>query len=217
LEAFKRLKRTSVVVYINTKEVSDRQHLSPVVMGGLNALSMGRIIPRVVVSSPDQLKLYSAMSYEQTKNDKEFRRVDKEAREALKGGAQAGPKDAEDCWMLKGASSFYRGSFQSLKDDKLTIKDSKNKGIKLSLDRLSPGAQAYARAMAGSGTTGDKEVKSHPLEPWHSAKGGKAIHAKFVSLKGDKITLEKTGGKRVTFSLALLSDKSRQRAKELGE
>jgi hypothetical protein len=127
-----------VVVYIDSIEIMDRQHLSPVVMGGLNAVSMGRILPRVVLSSPDQLKLYSTMSYQQTKSDKEFQRVNKEVREALKGGSQAGLKDDVDCWMLKGVSSFYRGNFVSLKDDQLLIRGPNGKEAKLPLAQLSP-------------------------------------------------------------------------------
>ena len=61
-----------------------------------------------------------------------------------------------------------------------------------------------------------KEVKNPPLEAWQSRKGGKVFHAKFISLKADKITIEMTGEKRVTFNLALLSEKCQQRAKELG-
>lgn len=183
-------------------------------MGVLNASSMGNTIPKAVVTSADQLTYMASMPYKRMSDSKAFREVNKGIKEALAGKKVEKPKDAEYNWMISGVSRFYKGDFVEVKDDKfLMIKPAKGKAIKVPLAKLSTGAQAYARLRAGAGAAPAAEEPG--MESWESAKGGKTIEASFVSLSGGKITLKKQGGKIVTFNLSLLSDQSRQRAKEL--
>lgn len=184
------------------------------VMGVLNADSMGNIIPKAVVTSPDQMTYMASMPYKSMKDSKAFRAANNKVKAALAGDTIAKPADAKYVWTLTGSGRFYRGDFVELKDDKeLVLKSPEGKTFKVPMAKLTAGTQAYARHLAGGG---DKEATEKPqMEPWESAKGGQTIHATFLSLKGGKITLKKSNGKLLTFSLSLLSEKSQQRAKEL--
>ncbi|MCP5536821.1 MAG: hypothetical protein H7A51_11405 [Akkermansiaceae bacterium] len=196
------------------------EYLSPVVVGGLYANSMGRTIPKVVVASPDQTQLFAAMSYAQTKNEKAFRTVDALVKAALAGDVKGGPKDAIEKWPLLKSGNMYTGRFVEFKEDKnlLILKANKGKPMKIPFQKLSAGSKAYARLMAAGGPEAAKPqapADGYPIESWESAKGGKSIQARFVSLQDGKITLKKSDGSQVTFSLTLLSEKSQQRANEL--
>jgi hypothetical protein len=214
LEAFKQLKKHAVVVYVNTEKPKSKESLSPVVIGVLNASSMGNIIPKAVVTSPDQLTYMASMPYKSMKDSKAFRAANTKVKAALAGQSMEAPKDAKFAWTIAGSGRFYKGDFVELKDDKdLVLKSPEGKPFNVPMAKLTSGAQAYARHLAGGGE--EKPAEKLEMEPWESAKGGKTIHATFLSLKGEKITLKKQDGKLASFSISLLSEKSQQRAKEL--
>ncbi|MEM1008365.1 MAG: SHD1 domain-containing protein [Myxococcota bacterium] len=208
------MKKHAVVVYINTKDGKSLENLSPVVTGALYAKSMGNIIPKAVVTSPDQKTYMASIAYKSMKDSKSFRDANKQVKSVLDGAVVEVPKDLVYAWTIRGKRSFVVGEFMELKDDKtVLLKTPNGRTRKMSLDQLTPGCGAYARVMAGGG---DEEVSSgkRELEPWTNTKG-KQIHARFISLKDGKIRLEQMNGKVVTFSISLLSEESQKRAKEL--
>lgn len=214
MEAFKQLKKYAVVVYINTKKSQAKEALSPVVMGVLTAKSMGNIIPKAVVTSPDQMTYMASMPYKSMKDPKAFRAANAKVKDGLAGLTIPKPGDAKYVWTISGSGRFYRGAFVELKDDKdLVLKSPEGKQFNVPMAKLTRGTQAYARHLAGGGE--EKSAEKPQMEPWESAKGGQTIHATFLSLKGDKITLKKQNGKLATFSIARLSEESQKRAKEL--
>lgn len=219
LEAFKQLKKHAVVVYVNTKKLEARESLSPVVMGALHAESMGNIIPKAVVTSPDQRTYMTSIAYKSMKEKKTFRDANKQVKAALAGNSIEMPKDAIMSWSLSGKNGFHKGEFVKLQDDKTLIIKSPERGdYAIPMEKLSKGAQAYARLLAGGGkeeaatsTTSDDQ---HALESWTNA-SGKQIQAKFLALENGKISLEMKNGKVVAFDLTKLSKDSQQRAREL--
>jgi len=214
LEAFKQLKKHAVVVYISTKDPKTKNVASPVVIGALNAKSMGNTIPMAVVTSSDQMTYMTSVSYEGMKDSKAFRNANTMVKEALAGTPASKPEDAHDCWTVAKNGGFYTGSFVELESEETLILESpKGKSMRVPMAKLSSGAQSYARALANSeeeSTTEELEIES-----WESAKGGNSISATFISLNDEMITLQKENGKTVTFKLSLLSANSQERAKEL--
>lgn len=214
MEAFKQLKKHAVVVYINTKKRAASENLSPLVLGVINANSMGNIIPKVVVTSHNQKSYIASMPYKSMKDKKSFRAVNAQIKEALAGKAMEKPKDAKIVWTLAGSGRYYKGDFVEIKDDKdLVLKSPEGKNFSVPLEKLTKGTQAYARALAGGGAE-PAASKKPELESWTNKKG-KQIHARFLSLKNGKISLEKMDGKVVTFNVSVLSEESQKRAKEL--
>ena len=141
---------------------------------------------------------------------------EEKVKQALDGEAVEVPKDLVCNWIMAGKTSFYPGEFVDLVDDKnVSLKSPTGRTYNLSMDKLSKGSQAYARALAGGGEK-EEEVaeKEFEMESWTNTKG-KTIRAQFVSLEGEQITLKKADGKTVSFKLSLLSEKSQERAKEL--
>ena len=97
MEAFKQLKKHAVVVYISTKDPKTKHVASPVVMGALNAKSMGNTIPMAVVTSSDQMTYMTSVSYEGMKDSKAFRNANTMVKEALAGTPASKPEDVHDC------------------------------------------------------------------------------------------------------------------------
>ena len=218
MEAFKQLKKHAIVVYINTEKPQAKEHLSPIVMAALNTESMGSLIPRAVITSPDQRTYMASIDYKSMKNKKTFKNANKKVKEALAGKTTEMPKDAIISWTLTGKNNYYKGDFVKIENDKnLVLKTPEGNEISVPLEKFTQGAQAYARLLAGGDeekTTGSK--KTHELESWTST-SGKQIHARFLSVKNGKVSLEMTDGKVVTFSLTKLSKDSQKRAKELAD
>lgn len=207
-----------MVVYIDSENVESLENLSPVVVGALNTASMGRTIPKAVVTSPDQNSFYASITYKQMKEPKNFRKANKQIKAALGGEQVEIPKDLVHNWVQSGSRTRYLGSFVEMKDDKnLVLKLTNGKNYSIPLAKLSAGSKAYARMLAGGGAgEGASKEEKTQTEPWTNTKG-KVIQARFISLKDGKITLAMKNGKSVTFDLALLSEESQKRAKELAK
>lgn len=182
---------------------------------------MGNIIPKAVIVSADQGVLYAKLSYPQLKESKEYSAASKAVKAGLSGEFPMADSTLVPAWSLKNSKSSYTGSFVELKDGKTLVlkmhKSGKNSTIPLS--KLSKGSVAYAE-MLEERRTGVAEEKAKPaeleVETWGSSAAGKTIEATFVSLLGDKLTLKKKDGKKVSFSISLLSPESQERATFLG-
>lgn len=189
--------------------------MSPVTAGALYAKSMGNIIPKVVVTSSDQMTYMASISYKKM-NEKSFRAANAQVKAGLAGESAPTLEDAYECWLIASNGRYHTGEFTELKDDKLILKSPQGKNIKIRMSKLTAGAQEYARLRAGSGSEEESVTTEEPeVEAWGSSKGGKSMRATFISLDGEMITLKKEGGKTITFKLSLLSEESQQRAKEL--
>lgn len=204
------------MVYLNAKDATSRDPVSPMVSGAFRHAKMGRIIPQAVVSSADQTQIFSKMSYNQLKVSSEYSVTSKAVKSALGGEEFQGDSTIVPYWNLKNSMKAYAGPFVELKDDSVLVYQKRDGGANSSIElaKLSAGSQAYARLLESQKSGGTKSSELTE-EFWESAKDGKTIKATFVSLKGDTITLKKDSGKSVSFSVQLLSEKSQTRAKEL--
>lgn len=220
LEAFKKFKRHSVVVYLSTKSPNPFEKLSPIVSGAFRHPKIGNIIPKAVILSPDQGYLYAKLSYPQLKDSREYSKASKLVKAALEGELPATDPDLVPAWNLKNSNSAYTGTFVELQDGKTLILKMKESGknSNIPLSKLSKGSVAYAE-MLEKKRAGVAEEAAKPadlgIETWGSSTAGKTIEATFISLVGDKVTLKKKSGKKMSFSLSLLSEDSQERAKLL--
>ena len=190
--------------------------MSPVTAGALYAKSMGNTIPKVVVTSSDQMTYMASISYKKM-DEKSFRAANAQVKAGLAGESAPTLERAYECWVVASNGRYYTGEFTELKDDKtLMLKSPQGKDMKISMSQLTAGAQEYARLRAGGGSEEESVTTEEPeVEAWGSSKGGKSMRATFISLDGEMITLKKEGGKTITFKLSHLSEESQQRAKEL--
>ena len=220
LEAFSKFKRDAIIVYLNSKKMEvDYQKLSPVVIGGLQAKSMGKYIPKAVITSADQSTYFASVAYEEMKESKSFKDAINSAEKGLDGQAPGMPEDAEYRWIVKNTSRFYTGSFVEVtthkkKGELLVLKKPEGKKVHIPTSELATGALAYAHSMNAKA----KKAKAHAAiveESWESAEGGKIINATFVKLQERKITLKMQNGKEMTFDVSKLSKESQKRAREL--
>ena len=181
---------------------------------------MGNIIPKAVILSPDQRYLYAKLSYPQLKDSKEYYKASKLVKAALEGELTATDPELVPAWNLKNSKSTYTGTFVELQDGKTLILKMKESGknSRIPLSKLSKGSVAYAE-MLEKKRAGVAEEAAKPaelgIETWGSSTAGKTIEATFISLVGDKVTLKKKSGKKMSFSLSLLSEDSQERAKLL--
>jgi len=216
------------MVYINSKNPSSREHLSPLVIGSLDHTKMGKTIPKAVLCSPDQTQIYTKMSYKQLDVTSEYSKASKLVKAALKGDVPAPDPTTVPAWNLKNVNAYFQGEFIELtKDNVLVCKGMNGGNRKENLNKFSAGTIAYAKflqqqksgeqeeAVTDDENVNPEKTPSFTLESWESAKGGKVIKGTFVSLKGDKISITKENGKTSTFALKLLSEKSQKRAREL--
>jgi len=224
LDAFKRLKRHSVLVYINDKDKKRWELLTPPVYGAFYEKSMGRIYPKAVITSPDQFHVFALMNHKQLEKTSAYSKVSKITKEALKGNLPKVNPVTVLKWSVKGTDRHLEGTFIKLVDDKKLFLKVGGKEYGNKLEEFGEGAQAYARYLSGAGNKEKSDVADNKQdgqkgafvpEIWESSTNGKTIKATFVSLNNDKITLKLTNGKLVTFSLDKLSEKSQQRAKAL--
>ena len=178
--------------------------------------SVGHMIPKVVVTSPDQRAYIASMSCKSMGKSKSFNIVNDKIEQALAGGDLSLPKGFFPFWSLANKKGFLPGRFVSLKNDSIVfVKQPDGKTRKIAMKKLSPASQAYARAFGAPAKPKEAPV-TYEMESWTNAKG-KSIEGKFVSLNGGKISLEKPDGEIVTFDVSLLSEASRKRAEELAK
>lgn len=210
-----------MVVYLSTKSSNPFEELSPLVSGAFRHPKIGNIIPKAVIMSADQGSLYAKLSYPQLKDAKAYSAASKVVKSALAGELPAADPELVPAWNLKNSRNAYTGRFVELEEGKtLVLKMKKGgKNSRIPLSKLSAGSVAYAE-MLEKKRTGVAEEDAKPaaleIETWGSSTAGKTIEATFVSLVGDKVTLKKKNGKKMSFSLSLLSEDSQQRAQLLG-
>jgi len=219
LAAFNEFKKYAVVVYVNSKK-GERDSLSPMAYGVLTAKSSGKYIPKAVITSSDQKTYFASIAYKSMSGDKAFRDVNKLVKQGIEGEPAPLPKDVVSAWSAKKNGMFYRGNFVELAEHKkhgktVVLNTLEGKKLRVPIKLLSEKAQSYALAMGGGAEHATGVTQKAVEESWESAQGGKTITATFVALKGDMITLKKQNGSDVTFKLAMLSEKSQERAKEL--
>lgn len=229
MDAFKKLKKHSVLVYINAEGKDRWEHVYPTVSGAIHGKGMGHIYPKAVVTSPDQLQVFAMMNHKQLEQSSAYSKVSKAAKKGAAGEELESLPEYVLHWPVAGSAGFLMGPFVRLENDNKLFLKVKGKVYGNKLKEFRTGSQQYARHLHAQNnptdaagvdqTTGESsvtDVTEAAMEAWHSAKGGKTIQARFVTLSGDRITLEKEDGKTVTFKLSLLSEQSQQRAKELG-
>jgi len=192
------------------------------VTGSLNHPKMGRIIPKAVITSPDQTVVYAKMSYKQLQSSSSYSITSKKVKAALAGNTPQADPSMTPMWNLKNSGRHYTGTFIELKGDETLVLKMKESGknSNIAMSQLSSGSQAYAKMLEKirSGATDDAEKSTnseHTVETWESSKGGKTIRATFISLEDGKITLKKESNKTISFAIDLLSEKSQKRAQEL--
>ncbi len=182
---------------------------------------MGTTIPKAVIVSRDQTTLYAQLSYKQLRETKEYSAAGKVVKSALEGDLPVADPKLEPAWYFKNSNKFHYATFVELQEGETLVLEMKKSGKSSSfpLRKMSEGAAAYAKILEGKRTgVIEEEVKPPMLEVefWGSSTAGKTIEATFVSLVGDKVTLKKKNGKKMSFSLSLLSEESQERAKLLG-
>ena len=210
-----------MIVYVNHQDKKRWEKITPPVFGAFSAASMGRVYPKAVVSSTDQIHVFANMNHKQLEKTSEYSKVGKVTKEALQGKlAEPGPV-FELHWAVKNSEGGLKGSFVKLVDNKRLFLKIKGKEYGNKLEEFGEGAQRYAKYLAGSKseTSVSKDNKdediSKVVETWESSTKNKTIQASFISLDGDSISLKLESGKVVTFSMNKLNEKSQRRAREL--
>ncbi len=219
--AFEKLKSHSVIVFIQSEDENRWDPFGPMVVTGFSEKKMGKIIPNAVITSPDMSEIWAQMSYEDLKVERPYRNIKKQVDGILKGETKPeNPPDRPIYWPVKGKSSYYLGCFVGLDNGSLRIKmPQSGNSSTIPLDLLTDNCAVFARSLAGGDPAASPQAAaggSPALEAW-TGSNGKTLQARFVSLAGDKVTLEMEDGKTYTMPLERLAEASRKRAKALQE
>ncbi|GEM_PF-4178722 len=222
LDAFKRLKKHSTLVFLELRQKGWDKEVSPVVLSAFSNKSMGNIIPKVVITSPDMTEVWGTITYADMQESRTYRDMEKQVKALLANpNAEKPAQPSSIFWTLNDNSNQgYRGAFEKLEGDTLYLKLSNGNVSPFPLSDFVPGAVLYAKAKAGAS---DPSV-STPVSaasssqtafvPW-TGSNGKVIQAAFVSLKDDTVQLRSPVGAIYTFPLSRLSPESQARAKEM--
>ena len=223
-ESFKELDRYAVPVLLDTSKDDFYEQISPMVGGALYAADMGNLIPKAVVTNADMDMVLGKMGYKSMSSSRNFSAVNKEVKaslEAMEAGEEITGKDVMPVWYTtKSKGRSVKGPIKSIEGQKLVIARDGKKNFKIPFGRLTPAAKEYLEAMNGSpasaaGEEVGNEAAAEVMHDWESAKGGKTIEGKFVSLSGGKITLDRSEGGLITFDVSKLSAESQAKAEEL--
>ncbi|GAA5496528.1 hypothetical protein Rhal01_02712 [Rubritalea halochordaticola] len=220
--AFKKFKRKGVMVYLPRKAKDRYDYISPVTYRALESPEAGNTYPFAVACSPNQYEVFGIYSNKVLSDESALRKAAgglKEKMEAHNPDAQ--PK-GEIFMRLKDSSNYYKGTFKKA-TDKAIIVTIGGKERSYPLNALTKGCGDFANSLKSSSgseestDTQEGSDKELAVEDWASAKGDKTISGKFVSLVGDKLTIEKSDGKTLSFDIKFLSEESQKRAKELAQ
>lgn len=217
MAAFKKMKSKCVVVFVHSEQRAAVDAISPVVYTALGDEALGTTIPKLVITSPTQNTILGSMSENDMGKSSNFSKVARSAEDKLEGWEvdKLDPKKSLK-WPVKGKKLQYKGVFKSYDGGDLVFttgrmqKDKLGEGTKLYLELLSKQLEA-ARIKAEA----EASRVVYEVEDWEGSSSDKSISAKFVSLVGDKITLEKADGEMMSFDVQYLSEESQKRAREL--
>lgn len=145
----KAFSQRGVVVYLNAKTKQRYGSLSPLVLSKFSSGELGRYIPKVVVSSSDQTKIFGALKYKSINKSSANNLATKMKRMAQgKTAAPAQNYSRSMPWpSRKKLGSVWSGSFQSLDSTHLVLNSPE--GVKrVPLSNLTPAAINCAKYIA---------------------------------------------------------------------
>jgi len=207
LAAFDELDRKTVIVVLDSEQPQGwvYRDVSPAVRGAFRSEGMGNTIPKVVVSSPDQLDIWGKLDYREMFDDDNFDDLEDAVRAILEGEGKP-IETGVYWWSLQSKDGYYSGRFVDFDEES---------------DKVAPGSIAYGKALARR--EAERVAQEHieearaaiTHEEWQSA-DGRTIRAKFLSLEGGELTIEmKDSGREYSLPLERLSEASRERAREI--
>jgi len=225
LAAFDELDRKTVIVVLDSEQPQGwvYRDVSPAVRGAFRSEGMGNTIPKVVVSSPDQLDIWGKLDYREMFDDDNFDDLEDAVRAILEGEGKP-IETGVYWWSLQSKDGYYSGRFVDFDEesDKVVLqKPDEARRYRVAMSRLAPGSIAYGKALARR--EAERVAQEHieearaaiTHEEWQSA-DGRTIRAKFLSLEGGELTIEmKDSGREYSLPLERLSEASRERAREI--
>lgn len=213
-EALKRLRRHSVVVYLDQEE-DGKSKVNPLLRAGFRSDYIGdNYMPKVLVSSPEMDEIWGTLSYKKMNDRSNFRDLEKQIKALVEN--PEGPKPEppkKQFWEFKESSKGYFGKFEKLEGDTLFLKRTSGKVVTAPLKKFNEPAVRFAKTLAG--------LEKEPTLSAPSAGGmvtwtgvnGKEIQAAFVSLDGEVLSLRNAMGSTYRFPLSRLNPESQEKAK----
>lgn len=217
-QAIKELRRSAVVVFLDSKKDAEVV-MPPPVVTSLRSPTIGVFDPRVVLLTADLVEVLEEIGSEKLVGDA-ARDTYRELRKALRGKLDAwrpgGLPPADELIWVRADGRHYNGRFVAVKAGRLHVQSEKFGEGSLPLGELSPCSQIFAKRLAAMVEKPKPGGEEHEVETWTSSEGGD-LQASFVSLIDGKLTVETATGKAHTFPLKRLSQESQARAKDLAK
>ena len=210
--AIKELRSYAVIVFLISKKDGEPT-MPPPVVTGLRGSNMGTFDPRFVILSADLKETFETAGNEQITGDPAYafyKELRKSMRKHLADWKPSTQIPDDELTWVKSDGRHYRGKFIEVKDERLHVESEKFGKGSVALSELGPGSLAYAKLLSDK-KPAPTETK---LESWKNT-DGKAIEARFVSLKNNQLTVETDAGKSYTFPLDRLDQTSQAKAKKL--